>query len=195
MVECNWQKKGKVMRQLIEESRTQPVEMIEGVKIFFEGGWVLIFPDPAEPYLHINVEAASPQQCDEIVNRYKEKVLAMSKSDYLEKPKAARKAALKKDEAKAAASGMGIHLPEERAFHFWLPGRYLGLKATSLREFAEILLFVDLGSLDYHLQRGDFANWIEYELLNPKLAQKIRLLKEKGVQGEELRQQLVKLLQ
>jgi len=86
-------------------------------------------------------------------------------------------------------------LPQEKSFHFWVPGRYLGKRAQSLKEFCDALHSIEAESVEYHMEREDFANWIEYELENEIMAGKIRSLKVKGIHGEELRQEIIKLVQ
>ncbi len=55
---ASWDHKGTVMRRLVEERSGERVELIDGVKIYFEGGgWALVLPDPDEPALHIVGEA------------------------------------------------------------------------------------------------------------------------------------------
>ena len=85
-------------------------------------------------------------------------------------------------------------MPYERAFHFWAPGRYLGIRAQSFREFVNTLHFIDTESLEYHLDRGDFSNWVEYELHNSGLANKIRKLNDSNIRGEQLRNELLKIV-
>ncbi|MCL5036059.1 MAG: DUF5752 family protein [Chloroflexi bacterium] len=194
--ECPWQKKGLVMRRLVEENRGHPMEMVEGIKVFYDGGWALTIPDPKEPLIHIWSEADSEQKVKElmahmeglinkIVNE-KEKTVTVKKK---EKRDASRK------EAQTGPLTQQAILGEEKAFHFWVPGKYLGLKANSLSQFIDIIHYVDQEAVEYHMTRGDFANWIEYELSNPGLAEKLRALKEEQLPGEELRKKLLKLLQ
>jgi mannose-1-phosphate guanylyltransferase/phosphomannomutase len=54
-----WEKKGTVMRMVMEWSKDREVLLVDGVKILYEDGWALIFPDPEEPLTHVWVEAAS----------------------------------------------------------------------------------------------------------------------------------------
>lgn len=45
-VPCPWDKKGKVMRRLMEDIRDNNVELVDGIKVFHpQGGWTLILPD------------------------------------------------------------------------------------------------------------------------------------------------------
>ena len=44
MMECPWEAKGKVMRQLIEEHLSERVELLDGIKIYKDQGWALVLP-------------------------------------------------------------------------------------------------------------------------------------------------------
>lgn len=57
---CLWEQKGMVMRKLIERSKDMDVEMLDGVKVVEDGGWVLVVPDPDTPVFQVYAEA--PQQ-------------------------------------------------------------------------------------------------------------------------------------
>jgi mannose-1-phosphate guanylyltransferase/phosphomannomutase len=57
-VPCPWEFKGRVMRILAEETGGMPREFIDGLRLFFDDGWLLVLPDPAEPFIHIRSEAA-----------------------------------------------------------------------------------------------------------------------------------------
>lgn len=56
---CPWEHKGLVMRKLIESAKDKNVELIDGIKVFEDGGWSLILPDPDEPIFRIFAEAQS----------------------------------------------------------------------------------------------------------------------------------------
>ncbi|KEI01010.1 sugar phosphate nucleotidyltransferase [Clostridium botulinum] len=54
---CPWNKKGKVMRNLIEGNDFNVLEIIEGVSINYEEAWALILPDSDEPSCKIYIES------------------------------------------------------------------------------------------------------------------------------------------
>jgi len=196
-IDCSFQKKGTIMRKLIEKHKGKPIDMTEGVKIFSDYGWQLLLPDPSEPYLHLFVEGNSEQQAESALQEMKEEVAQMLEKDHSGEEKVHKKdkSARKTKEIPVHTSMENAALPEERAFYFWTPGNYVGVKAQSFSEFCGALRYMDLASIAYHMQRGDFANWIEYELSNPALATKIRQLKEEKLSGEELRERLFKLFE
>jgi len=56
-VPCPWGLKGTVMRVLNERFSDHEVDLLDGIKVFFEGrGWALALPDPDEPIVHIYAE-------------------------------------------------------------------------------------------------------------------------------------------
>ncbi len=71
-VNCPWEAKGTVMRLLNEQYKNVPIERLDGVKIYLsEQEWVLVRPDPDHPLFHITAEAASAQQAEDLVEKYR----------------------------------------------------------------------------------------------------------------------------
>jgi len=79
-VECSWNAKGKVMRQIIQESDNNSIETLEGVKIFKDGSWVLILPDAEQPVCRIKSESYSAEVAEELTSFYADKVSQISNS-------------------------------------------------------------------------------------------------------------------
>jgi mannose-1-phosphate guanylyltransferase / phosphomannomutase len=52
-----WEKKGLVMRAMMELGPDRPTVLVDGVKIIHEDGWCLVVPDPDEALAHIWAEA------------------------------------------------------------------------------------------------------------------------------------------
>jgi len=46
------------------------MELIDGVKVRHDDGWVLALPDPEEPVTHIWTEADSQGRADELAREY-----------------------------------------------------------------------------------------------------------------------------
>lgn len=63
---CPWNVKGKVMRSLIEENNLKSMDLIEGVKINFDDGWVLVLPDADEPICKIYSESKYSDKLEEL---------------------------------------------------------------------------------------------------------------------------------
>ncbi|MEM2912254.1 MAG: DUF5752 family protein [Candidatus Bathyarchaeia archaeon] len=81
-------------------------------------------------------------------------------------------------------------VPTEKAFYFYTGiGKYLGLYATSLQDFCDKIQTINIESLNFHVPRRDFELWLE-GLGDIELAKKVSLIREEGVNGEELRKRL-----
>jgi len=50
---CPWEAKGRVMRTVLEKHLRDHVDLTDGVKVFIDGGWVLVVPDADKPEYHI----------------------------------------------------------------------------------------------------------------------------------------------
>ena len=54
-----WEKKGLVMRMVMEWAKDRELLLVDGVKVLHDDGWALVFPDPEEPLTHVWAEAAT----------------------------------------------------------------------------------------------------------------------------------------
>jgi alpha-amylase len=82
-------------------------------------------------------------------------------------------------------------VPREKAFYFFTSiGNYTGESAASLKEFMEKISMVNIKSLEFHLNRGDFEKWIAEVLEDGQLAEEIKKLRGLNLTGEDLRSQL-----
>ena len=54
-----WEKKGLVMRMVMEWAKERDVLLVDGVKVLHDDGWALVLPDPEEPLTHVWAEAAT----------------------------------------------------------------------------------------------------------------------------------------
>jgi predicted heme/steroid binding protein len=82
-------------------------------------------------------------------------------------------------------------VPPEKIFYFYDGiGKYTGKSAASLREFGEKVKEVDEKSLEFHLQRRDFENWISGVLKEDELAKQVSYIRESNATGRELRERL-----
>ena len=80
VVECPWNAKGKVIRQIIQENEKNSIETIEGVKIFKDDGWVLVLPDAEQPVCRIISESYSDEFAEELTNIYSKRIKEISRS-------------------------------------------------------------------------------------------------------------------
>jgi mannose-1-phosphate guanylyltransferase / phosphomannomutase len=74
-----WERKGAVMRQLVEAAKDRPVDDTDGIKIFHvaerNGGndaadWVLVVPDTVEPVTHLWAEAGDTGAAEALADEY-----------------------------------------------------------------------------------------------------------------------------
>jgi len=71
-IHCPWELKGTVMRTIINEQRGNKIELLDGIKLYSNQGWVLIMPDADKPVFKIisesNSSIESEALCDEYYN-------------------------------------------------------------------------------------------------------------------------------
>ena len=65
-----WDAKGRVMRTMVEMHRDAPVDLADGIKVFVDGGWVLVLPDPDMPRYHIIVSVEDSDKARALADRY-----------------------------------------------------------------------------------------------------------------------------
>ncbi|UCD64308.1 MAG: NTP transferase domain-containing protein [Candidatus Zixiibacteriota bacterium] len=70
-VPCPWSKKGTVMRQLIINSENKSRQLIDGVRIFEDDGWVLVAPDRLKASFNIFAESKNKGEAAKLAERYK----------------------------------------------------------------------------------------------------------------------------
>jgi len=73
-VSTPWEKKGTVMREVVELAKDREVLLVDGVKIATENGWVLVLPDPEDPTTHIWAEAESNAAARSLVQEYARRI-------------------------------------------------------------------------------------------------------------------------
>lgn len=79
-VECPWDVKGKVIREIIQDKNNKNIETLEGVKIFSDNGWVLVLPDAEQPVCSVISESDSAEFAEELTNIYVNKIREISRS-------------------------------------------------------------------------------------------------------------------
>ena len=72
-----WEQKGTVMRSLVEQTQGRDVDLIDGVKVHHDRGWVLVLPDPEEPVTHIWAEGDSLAEARTLVQEYARRIRQM----------------------------------------------------------------------------------------------------------------------
>jgi mannose-1-phosphate guanylyltransferase/phosphomannomutase len=67
---CPWEVKGRVMRTMMEKHLKDRVDLTDGVKVFVEGGWVLVVPDADRPEYQIIASTLDAARSDSLVEEY-----------------------------------------------------------------------------------------------------------------------------
>jgi predicted transcriptional regulator len=69
-------------------------------------------------------------------------------------------------------------------------GEPTGASAWSLKEFYEAIRTIDAGSLEFHLYREDFTNWVQDVVGDEVLATELENVRQSELRGESLRKRL-----
>ncbi len=86
-------------------------------------------------------------------------------------------------------------VPYEQGFHFFMPdGHYSGETAMSLCAFLRDLGRIDMISIRFHFERGDFQKWLRTIIGDEELAKRIEN-SDKKVPDETFRQHLTDIVQ
>jgi predicted transcriptional regulator len=87
-------------------------------------------------------------------------------------------------------------VPETMGFIFYLGiGQPTNLKAKSLKEFQEQIKKADLASVEFHMKRNDFANWIKTIIKDGILADEFLKISSTAINGENLREEILKIVE
>ena len=73
-VACPWDQKGRVLRVLAQDPRTERVRQIDGVKHQDDGEWVLVLPDADRPLFNIYAEAHDEGRAWTLAHEYAERL-------------------------------------------------------------------------------------------------------------------------
>jgi len=68
-----WEQKGMVMRSLMEMA-TRDVELVDGVKVRYQDGWMLALPDPEDPITHVWAEASTDAEARKLAQEYARRI-------------------------------------------------------------------------------------------------------------------------
>jgi predicted transcriptional regulator len=87
-----------------------------------------------------------------------------------------------------------VVVPENMKFHFYLGiAQPTSLSAKTLKEFRDQLKLIDTGSLEFHLYREDFENWIRNAANDVAFAEELAKIRNEQLHGEKLREKLVRI--
>ncbi|MGZ4754621.1 MAG: sugar phosphate nucleotidyltransferase [Acidimicrobiia bacterium] len=69
-----WERKGAVMREMVERAKGRDVVLVDGVKILHPDGWALVLPDPEEPIVHVWAESGSDHEASQLAAEYARRI-------------------------------------------------------------------------------------------------------------------------
>ena len=96
---------------------------------------------------------------------------------------------------KEIAERILARLTPDKAFYFFKGiGEYIGQMAFCLDEFCTSLNVISIDSIEFHMNRNDFANWLNF-IGDSELANSIKKSKEKNLKGEALKKELHDLVE
>lgn len=83
-------------------------------------------------------------------------------------------------------------VPKGMEFHFYFAlDQPAGFIARSFWDFYRTVKLISAGSLEFHLQRGDFEKWTSKALNDPEFADDLTQLKRNDLKGEKLRKAII----
>ena len=71
VVHCPWNRKGAVMRMLIEALKDMPTDHTDGIRVEDDGGWVQALPDPDDPVFHLYAEGRTVEESEALEAKYR----------------------------------------------------------------------------------------------------------------------------
>jgi mannose-1-phosphate guanylyltransferase/phosphomannomutase len=75
-VPCPNERKGAVMRRLLEETRGKTVELVEGVRVRLGEAWLAAIPDADRACFHVVGESGDRERARSLVEDYRERIAA-----------------------------------------------------------------------------------------------------------------------
>ena len=69
-----WERKGTIMRELVERAGSRDVVLIDGVKLLYDDAWVLVLPDPDAPLTHIWAEGSTGREARQLLDEYARRI-------------------------------------------------------------------------------------------------------------------------
>jgi len=78
-IPCPWDKKGIIMRRLIEDAPSEKVEMLDGLKVYHPEGWALVLPDAERPAYHVYGEGFNEEISASLTDFYVKKITHLQK--------------------------------------------------------------------------------------------------------------------
>jgi hypothetical protein len=99
---------------------------------------------------------------------------------------------MKANVSRVDASDILRTVPPDQSFLFFEDiGKYTGRLAANLADFCENMKTIDIASVTFHFERGDYERWIRETVHDAELARKLKRIK-KSSSGEQLRNKILR---
>lgn len=98
---------------------------------------------------------------------------------------------MKANASRVNASEILRTVPPDQSFLFFEGiGKYTGRLAANLADFCENIKTIDIQSVTFHFERGDYEKWIRETLHDAELARRLGRI-QRSSSGEELRNKIL----
>jgi mannose-1-phosphate guanylyltransferase/phosphomannomutase len=67
-IRCPWERKGEIMRTVVDENHESEVELVDGVRVNADGGWYLVLPDATDSTMNVYAEGNSQEDADRLID-------------------------------------------------------------------------------------------------------------------------------
>jgi len=85
-------------------------------------------------------------------------------------------------------------VPPDQSFLFFEDvGKYTGRLAANLADFCEDIKMIDIKSVTFHFERGDYERWVRETLHDLQLARRLKRV-SKSNSGEKLRNKILQVV-
>ncbi|MGB2959859.1 MAG: hypothetical protein WBD30_13310, partial [Bacteroidota bacterium] len=78
-VNCSWEHKGKVMRNIMQDTEGHRRDLVDGVKVYFDDSRenisTLLIPDKERPLFHISAEARNWEAAEALATEFEQKLI------------------------------------------------------------------------------------------------------------------------
>jgi len=89
-----------------------------------------------------------------------------------------------------------VPVPSTMNFHFYNAiNQPTGASAATIREFYTQIIKAEVVSLEFHLFRGDFENWVREAVNDVFFADELAKIKKTNLKGEDLRKAIMRVVE
>jgi mannose-1-phosphate guanylyltransferase/phosphomannomutase len=78
---CSWREIGRILRTLVETEHSMQRQLIDGIRVKHDAGWVLVRPRHSAPGFKIVCESMNEEYAQELVDMYARKIESIKKND------------------------------------------------------------------------------------------------------------------